>query len=153
MQYHRAPHLGGAAHPPSGETALALTHSLVATRAVSMTVASGVAIRSRQVVPALLSVALGAVRLAVNDSFVEKLTRRRRESGTLALRVHGGRAPLLNAFTQQMRVQLQAQPDTILEEWRARLGRSVSLSTRWDPAHVACVDETSLNTAMARLSG
>jgi hypothetical protein len=43
-----------------------------------------------------------------------------------------------------MRAQLQAQPDTILEEWRARLGRSVSLSTRRD--HLRRLDLTCLSS-------
>jgi hypothetical protein len=42
----------------------------------------------------------------------------------------------------------QEGPDVHLERafWQA-------LQPLWNPAHVVCVDETSLNTAMARLSG
>lgn len=93
-----------------------------------------------------------AVRFAVSESFVEKLTRRQRESGTVAPRAHGGgRRPRLNAFTEQIRAQLQRQPDTTLEELRAHLGLSVSLSTLW--YHLQRLDLTWKKNTEGRRTG
>lgn len=93
-----------------------------------------------------------AARFAVSDSFVEKLTRRWRESGTLAPGAHrGGRPPVLSAFTEQIRAQLQEQPDTTLEELRARLGLSVSLSTLW--THLRRLDLTWKKNTESRRTG
>lgn len=73
-----------------------------------------------------------AQHFAVSDSFIEKLKRRRRESGTLAPKPHaGGRPPLLAAHDDTLRAQLQEKPDTTLAELREILGCPVHLSTLW----------------------
>lgn len=73
-----------------------------------------------------------AKRFAVSESFIEKLKQRRRDSGMVAAKPHaGGRQPLLAAQSERIRAQLQAKPDTTLEELRDGLGLSVALSTLW----------------------
>jgi transposase len=69
----------------------------------------------------------------VSTSFVEKLQQRRRESGTLEPKPHGGgRQPLLSpAHDETLRALLTAKPDTTLAELRERLGIKVHLSTLW----------------------
>jgi transposase len=79
------------------------------------------------------TVAEVAKRFAVSPSFIEKLQQRRRESGTLEPKPHGGgRQPLLSpAHDESLRALLAAQPDTTLAELRAKLGIKVHLSTLW----------------------
>ena len=73
-----------------------------------------------------------AKRFAVSESLIEKLKQRRREHGTVVPKPHaGGRQPLLSAQSEWIRAQLQIKPDTTLQELRAGLGLSVSLSTLW----------------------
>ena len=73
-----------------------------------------------------------AKRFAVSESLIEKLKQRRRERGTVAAKPHaGGRQPLLAAHSERIRAQLQAKPDSTLEELRDGLGLSVALSTLW----------------------
>jgi len=73
-----------------------------------------------------------AQRYAVSESFIEKLKRRYRESGSLAPKPHaGGRQPLLAAYEAAIRAQFQEQPDTTLAELREILGVKVQLSTLW----------------------
>jgi transposase len=72
-------------------------------------------------------------RFRVSTSFVEKLQQRRRESGTLAAKPHGGgRQPRLSPeHDQRLRALLAAQPDTTLAELREKLGIKVHLSSLW----------------------
>jgi transposase len=72
-------------------------------------------------------------RFRVSTSFVEKLQQRRRESGTLAPKPHGGgRQPRLSPeHDETLRVLLAAKPDTTLAELRKKLGIKVHLSTLW----------------------
>jgi transposase len=68
----------------------------------------------------------------VSESFIEKLTHRRRASGSVAAKRHaGGRQPLLTEQSEARRVQLKAKPDTTLKEWRDMSGLPVALSTLW----------------------
>ena len=78
------------------------------------------------------SAAQVAVHYTVSESFIDKLKRRRRESGTLAPKPHaGGRQPLLADQSETLRAQLQAKPDTTLAELRDALVQPVALSTLW----------------------
>jgi transposase len=72
-------------------------------------------------------------RFRVSTSFVEKLQQRRRESGTLAPKPHGGgRQPRLSPeHDQRLRALLAAKPDTTLAELREKLGIKVHLSSLW----------------------
>jgi transposase len=74
-----------------------------------------------------------AERFAVSESFVDKLKRRRRESGGLAPKPHGGgRQPRLTAdHDDALRALLAEKPDRTLEELRAALGVPVHLSSLW----------------------
>jgi transposase len=73
-----------------------------------------------------------ARRFAVSESFIEKLKRRRRETGSLAPKPHaGGHAPLLAAEEERLRAAWQEKPDQTLAELHNRLGLSVHLSTLW----------------------
>jgi transposase len=79
------------------------------------------------------TIAQVAERFAVSTSFVEKLQQRRRESGTLDPKPHGGgRQPLLSLEHDDiLRTLLAAKPDTTLVELRAKLGVKVHLSSLW----------------------
>lgn len=72
-------------------------------------------------------------RFRVSTSFVEKLQQRRRESGTLEPKPHGGgRQPRLSPeHDQTLRALLTAKPDTTLAELREKLGIKVHLSSLW----------------------
>ncbi len=71
-------------------------------------------------------------RFGVSESLIEKLKQRRRDSGMVAAKPHaGGRQPLLAAHGERIHAQLQARPDTTLQELREAPGLSVSLSTWW----------------------
>jgi transposase len=73
-----------------------------------------------------------ARRFAVSESFIEKLKRRRRETGSLAPTPHaGGRPPLLSTEEERLRAAWQKKPDRTLAELREELGLSVHLSTLW----------------------
>jgi transposase len=77
-----------------------------------------------------------AKRYAVSESFIEKLKRRRRESGSVAAKPHaGGPQPLL------------AKPGTTLQERRDGLGLAVAFSTLW--YHLRRLDLTFKKTLMA----
>jgi transposase len=71
-----------------------------------------------------------AERFRVSLSFVARLLRRRRQSGSLAPKPHGGgHPPALNeADGERLRQLVQQQPDATLEELRQRLGVSCSLA-------------------------
>ena len=79
------------------------------------------------------TIAQVAERFAVSLSFIEKLQQRRRESGTLEPKPHGGgRQPLLSPeHDETLRALLAAKPDTTLAELREKLGLKVHLSTLW----------------------
>jgi transposase len=79
------------------------------------------------------TIAQVAKRFAVSPSFIEKLQQRRRESGTLEAKPHGGgRQPLLSPeHNERLRVLLREKPDTTLVELRQKLGIKVHLSTLW----------------------
>jgi transposase len=79
------------------------------------------------------TIAQVAERFRVSTSFVEKLQQRRRESGTLAPKPHGGgRQPRLSPeHDQRLRALLAAKPDTTLAELREKLGIKVHLSSLW----------------------
>ena len=70
-----------------------------------------------------------AESLAVSVSFITKLLRRRRESGTLAARPWGGnRKPALDgAGLRLLRRLVGEQPDATLAELRDRLGVAVTV--------------------------
>ena len=73
-----------------------------------------------------------AKRYAVSESFIEKLKRRRRESGSVAAKPHaGGPQPLLAKQSDALRAQLKAKPDTTRKELRDGWGLAVALSTLW----------------------
>lgn len=78
-----------------------------------------------------------AAQFSVSDSFVRKLRRRQRMSGSVAaLPHHSGPAPLLNAAAQaQLMACLRQQPDATLSElctWLAAIGGpAVSQTTLW----------------------
>jgi transposase len=78
------------------------------------------------------STAAVARRFMVSESFVEKLKRRRRETGSVAPKPHaGGRVPLLAPEEERLRAAWQTKPDQTLLELRDGLGLSVHLSTLW----------------------
>jgi transposase len=70
-----------------------------------------------------------ALRFLVSLSFVARLLRRRRQTGSLDPAPHGGGQP--PAFTpgdlERLRQLVQDQPDATLEEWRQHLGIPWSL--------------------------
>jgi transposase len=70
-----------------------------------------------------------ARRFRVSLSFVARLLRRRRQTGSLDPRPHGGGHPpaLTEADLERVRQAVQEQPDVTLEELRQRLGLSCSL--------------------------
>ena len=78
-----------------------------------------------------------AAQFSVSDSFVRKLRRRQRTSGSLAaLPQRSGPAPCLDAVAQaQVEACLGQQPDATLTEWCVWLaaigGPAVSQTTRW----------------------
>ena len=74
-----------------------------------------------------------ARRFRVRLSFVTRLMRCRRQSGTLAPKPHGGGHPpaLDEAARQRLRQLLREQPDLTLAELRTRLGLSCSLVALW----------------------
>jgi transposase len=78
-----------------------------------------------------------AAQFSVSDSFVRKLRRRQRTSGSVAaLPQHSGPAPLLNAAAQaQLTACLRQEPDATLTElciWLAAIGGpAVSQTTLW----------------------
>lgn len=73
----------------------------------------------------------------VSESFIEKLTHRRRASCCVAAwrrgsETHaGGPRPRLAEQSDALRTQLKAKPDTTLAERREGLGLPVALSTLW----------------------
>src|SRR4051812_23453843 len=71
-----------------------------------------------------------ARRFRVSLSFVSRLLRRRRRTGSLDPKPHGGgRPPALTPEQLEMLRQLvQHQPDATLEELRQRLGVSCSIA-------------------------
>lgn len=79
------------------------------------------------------TIAQVAQRFAVSTSFVNKLRQRRRESGTLETKPHGGgRQPRLSPeHDETLRTLLAAKPDLTLEALRAKLGVKVHLSSLW----------------------
>jgi transposase len=79
------------------------------------------------------TIAQVAQRFAVSTSFVNQLRQRRRESGTLETKPHGGgRQPRLSPeHDQRLRALLAAKPDTTLAELREKLGIKVHLSSLW----------------------
>jgi len=66
----------------------------------------------------------------VSLSWVEKLLRRRRQTGSIPPKPHGGggRPALDESVIEQLRVLVQEDPDVTLSPLRDRLERSVSLS-------------------------
>jgi transposase len=74
-----------------------------------------------------------ARRFRVSLSFVTRLIQRRRESGDLNAKPHGGGHPpaLDEAARQRLRQLVQKQPDATLKELRQRLGLSCSLMAIW----------------------
>jgi transposase len=70
-----------------------------------------------------LSVGGVAAQFRVSVSFVYKLRRRQRTTGSLAALAHrGGPAPLLDAAARAKRAACVArQPDATLDEWRGQL--------------------------------
>ena len=69
---------------------------------------------------------------AVSEFLIEKRKHRRRDRGAVAAKPPaGGRQPLLAAQSERIRAQLQAKPDTTLQERRDGLGLSVALFTLW----------------------
>src|SRR5437868_3074985 len=74
-----------------------------------------------------------ARRFRVSLSFVTRLMRRRRQTGELAPRPHGGgRSPALDEpARRRLRQLLHKEPDLTLAELRQRLGLSCSLVAIW----------------------
>jgi transposase len=74
-----------------------------------------------------------ARRFRVSLSFLTRLMQRRRHSGDLHPKPHGGGHPpaLDEAARQRLRRLLQEQPDATLAELRQRLGLSCSLMAIW----------------------
>jgi transposase len=74
-----------------------------------------------------------ARRFRVSLSFVARLMQRRRQTGGLAPRPHGGgRSPALDEpARRRLRALLREQPDLTLAELRQRLGLSCSLVALW----------------------
>src|SRR4051794_35089091 len=71
-----------------------------------------------------------AGRFRVSLSFVARLLRRRRQTGSLDPKPHGGGHPpaLQGADLERLRQLVQQQPDATLEELRQRLGVACSLA-------------------------
>jgi transposase len=71
-----------------------------------------------------------AGRFRVSLSFIERLLRRRRETGSLRPKPHGGgRLPALDDIQlEQLRELVSEQPDATLEELRRRLAVDCSLA-------------------------
>src|SRR5664279_3708564 len=132
-----------------------------------------------------------ARRFVVSLSFVVRLMRRRRDTGSIAPKPYrGGRRPALGPMEQErLRALIREQPDATLAELRDRLGVACSLmavsralrrlkitrkkkvvhaqqqddpevqrersefreaAAELDPRHLVFVDESGVNTAMAR---
>src|SRR4051812_3032897 len=74
-----------------------------------------------------------ARRFRVSLSFVTRLMRRRRQTGDLDPKPHGGgRSPALDEQARhRLRLLLEGQPDATLAELRQRLGLSCSLVAIW----------------------
>ena len=74
-----------------------------------------------------------ARRFRVSLSFVTRLVQRRRQTGDLAPKPHGGgRSPALDEDARQrLRQLLQEQPDATLAELKQRLGLACSLVAIW----------------------
>jgi len=72
-----------------------------------------------------------AGKYKVSDSFVRKLKRRRRTTGSAAPATPRRPAPGWAADADRIRAAIAAQPDLTLEELRARLGVAYSLTTLW----------------------
>jgi transposase len=74
-----------------------------------------------------------ARRFRVSLSFLTRLIQRRRQTGDLAPKPHGGgRVPALDPAAQQrLRQMLRQQPDATLAELRQRLGLTCSLVAIW----------------------
>src|SRR2546423_12183178 len=74
-----------------------------------------------------------AHRFRVSLSFVIRLMQRRRQTGGLDAKSHGGGHPpaLDEAARQRLRRLVQEQPDATLAELRQRLGLSCSLMPIW----------------------
>lgn len=74
-----------------------------------------------------------ARRFRVSLSFVARLLRRRRQTGSLDPAPHGGGQPpaFTQADLQRLRQLVQDQPDATLEELRPRLGIDCSLMAIW----------------------
>ena len=77
-----------------------------------------------------------AKRFGVHDSWVRKLSRRRRRTGSIAPKPHaGGRDRILGtAVEQQLRATIEERNDITLEElrqWLGGRGIHVSLSSVW----------------------
>ncbi len=72
-----------------------------------------------------------ADKYTVSDSFVRKLKRRRRTTGSAAPATPRRPAPGGAADAGRIRAAVAAQPDLTLEELRARLGVAYSLTTLW----------------------
>lgn len=74
-----------------------------------------------------------ARRFRVSLSFITRLLQRRRQTGALGPKPHGGgRRPALDeAARQRLRDLLRAEPDLTLAELRQRLGLSCSLVALW----------------------
>jgi transposase len=72
-----------------------------------------------------------AAKFRVSDSFVRKLKRRRRLTGSAAPTAPRPPAPGWAADADRIRAAVAAQPDLTLEELKARLGLAYSLATLW----------------------
>jgi transposase len=74
-----------------------------------------------------------ARRFRVSLSFITRLQRRRRQTGTLDPQPHGGgRPPALDeAACQRLQEAVRARPDATLQELRQRLRLSCSLTALW----------------------
>jgi transposase len=72
-----------------------------------------------------------ADKYKVSDSFVRKLKRRRRLTGSAAPAAPRPPAPGWAADADRIRAAVAEQPDLTLEELRDRLGLAYSLTTLW----------------------
>lgn len=74
-----------------------------------------------------------ATRFQVSLSFVARLVRHRRQTGTLTPKPHGGGQPpaLRHADWERLGRLVQVQPDATLDELRQRLGISCSRTAVW----------------------
>jgi transposase len=70
-----------------------------------------------------------AERFGVGTAWIKKLLKRRRETGSIAARAHGGgrKAKYEGSTLERLRQELQQQPDATLEELRNRTQRDASL--------------------------